>query len=243
MSKLITTATTLFKIKRVSTTIIIVTAIISAIIGFVTFYATQVGNFVISATNKEFKLFLSETVGFENPSTVLTAKGVNDIDNTTYKRIDFGAIAEVDGSKNSFQYLGYNFYVGNMSEEMVNYNVKLSIDKVYKAVDKAMWVRVIETRYDEKTGKPVVNDKIYAAPVTGSTTREPEKALENPDRGGVVPVTFLSDITIFDYDVRNLRAGEMVHYTIVLWLEGWDNDCVDEIMMGTIRLSLNFQAF
>lgn len=242
MSKLINTATTLFKIKRVSTTIIAITAVISAVVGFVTFYASQVGNFVISTTNKEYYLFLSETVGFEDPLTVLTAKGVDNFDNTTYNWLDFDFISAVDGSSNSPRHLGYSFYVCNMSTSMVHYNAKLTIERMYKNVDKALWVKVIETRYDTE-GKPIVSDTVYAAPVTGSVDRQQETALADPIRGGIIPVNFTSNSTVFDYDVRNVRSMEIVRYTIVLWLEGEDPDCSDEIKLGSMRLSLNFSAF
>ena len=38
----------------------------------------------------------------------------------------------------------------------------------------------------------------------------------------------------------SLRAGEVIKYTLVLWLEGQDHECVDNIITSTFNLSFNF---
>lgn len=47
-----------------------------------------------------------------------------------------------------------------------------------------------------------------------------------------------------DYAVRNdgltIAAGEKIKYSIIIWFEGWDSDCVDDIVNGEVQLSLSF---
>ncbi len=47
-----------------------------------------------------------------------------------------------------------------------------------------------------------------------------------------------------DYAVYNdgltIAAGEKVKYSIIVWFEGWDSDCVDDILDGEVQLSLSF---
>lgn len=37
-----------------------------------------------------------------------------------------------------------------------------------------------------------------------------------------------------------ITAGETMRYSIIIWFEGWDKECVDNILGGVVRLSLSF---
>ena len=40
---------------------------------------------------------------------------------------------------------------------------------------------------------------------------------------------------------EKLGPGEKDKYTVVIWLEGNDPDCVDKIIGGTMKLGMNFK--
>ena len=41
-------------------------------------------------------------------------------------------------------------------------------------------------------------------------------------------------------DGLTIAAGEKVKYSIIIWFEGWDDDCKDYIINGQVQLSLSF---
>ena len=43
-----------------------------------------------------------------------------------------------------------------------------------------------------------------------------------------------------DRKITNFKSGSIDKYTVVIWLEGWDPECVDDIMGGEVKLSMNF---
>ncbi|MCM1306744.1 MAG: hypothetical protein NC037_00895 [Bacteroides sp.] len=51
---------------------------------------------------------------------------------------------------------------------------------------------------------------------------------------------FYSDEYAVYNDGLTIAAGEKVKYSIIIWFEGWDSDCVDKIVDGQIQLSLSF---
>jgi hypothetical protein len=41
---------------------------------------------------------------------------------------------------------------------------------------------------------------------------------------------------------EDFKAGEVDRFTVVIWLEGWDPECVNDIMEGRFTLSMNFNV-
>lgn len=220
-------------VKRFSTAIIISTGLLAAIIVFITFYASQVGNFIIRTSSTEYELYLSSTKEFEEPVSILNlGPGIKDFNNTTLDRIDIDYIRNTDGNSSTLTYLAYTFYARNYSSVMIDYNIKLTIEGVYKNVDNAIWIMVIEEREE------IAQTSIYAKWQTkGPNIGKPENCL------GFETTPFMSNMTIFDYNVKNINKEEIIKYTIVVWLEGEDADCIDNIREGSIQLLLKFNAF
>ena len=76
-----------------------------------------------------------------------------------------------------------------------------------------------------KNGERVV----YAAP---STTGDPEEGCEN----------FESDKVVCSYEEPNFLVGNVDRYTIVIWMEGDDPECVDSIIGGSVEFSMKIDA-
>ena len=55
-------------------------------------------------------------------------------------------------------------------------------------------------------------------------------------------VEFVDDEVVFDVGEEELQPGETVKYTIVMWIEGDDPECVDEIRGGFIKLNWFFNV-
>jgi hypothetical protein len=55
-------------------------------------------------------------------------------------------------------------------------------------------------------------------------------------------IPFLSDSSVFLQNVKNFRPGDIHKYTIVIWLEGSDPECTNNILGGEIKLHMDFKS-
>jgi hypothetical protein len=75
-------------------------------------------------------------------------------------------------------------------------------------------------------------ETVYAKPRTDNGKLESFAADEN----------FLDEDVVFE-DVRpEFGVGEIDRYTVVIWLEGEDPECVNEIMGGEAKFSMGFEV-
>ncbi len=225
------------KKKKIANMIIAVTAMISIIIVLVTVYGQNVGNFVIGIeSNVRISLSLSEYRDFRSPTSRLTAPGLKEQTHATLSDIPEN-IAEDDGSKNDYdkrRYFAYTFYVRNTSSVILDYDVEIALKKSTKGAESAVRVMVIKN--------DITN--IYAMP-----KEYPEEKVGQPEdhvgSGIEVPyltVPFATLATVMQQRQLNFEKDAVNKYTIVMWLEGWDRECVDDIKGGIIRMEMLFKA-
>lgn len=219
-------------LQKISVISIAVTGImISVVIGF-SIYGNNVGSFVIGIEEAtRLSLTLSENGDFEGAgiTSVLSADGLKNATNTTYGRIPLD-IDEGYGAKNDIggkKYTAYSFYMKNTSSVAVSYGMSIKITDVHKAVDDAVRIMVITDGQRE----------IYAKPKADGT---PEAHLDISVP--YITTAFISATTVCSVETLIFSAGQVVKYTVVMWLEGWDEECVDEIKGGAIKLSMQFSA-
>lgn len=228
---------TRLKLRRLSVVAIAVTAFMSVSIVLLTIYGSNVGNFVVTVEEGfQEAITLSETPGFENPKVMLTAEGLKSITNYSYRYLPDN-IGEKDGSDNgNSTYVAYSFYIKNKSNHPIPYRMEITVRKVYKNVDYALWIMVI------KDGVRTV----YAMPKTdalGQIVLDGQGKPVPEDASGHYPnltVPFKSSLTLVSELYHNFREGEVSRYTVVMWLEGEDPQCDDEIKGGTLQLDMQF---
>ena len=148
----------------------------------------------------------------------LQAKSLDYMDNISINWINKDVDTEKNGSHNGNNYIAYSFYVINYGIETVNYWYEVSIEELEKEVDDA--IRIMIFKNGEKT--------VYAK--KNKTTLKPEKDTKE----------FYSDSLAVLEEVENFKSGDKDRYTIVIWLEGDDPDCIDKIIGGKIKLRMNF---
>ena len=44
--------------------------------------------------------------------------------------------------------------------------------------------------------------------------------------------------TVVKQEIRNFRPGDITKYTVVVWLEGNDPECTDQVIGGTIKIDM-----
>ena len=147
----------------------------------------------------------------------LYAKSPESFDNISYKWLPEDIDESNGGSHNGKNYLAYTFFVENTGSQVVDYYSELLVDDVIKNVDEAVRIRVY------KNSEFVTYAKL-------SAKGTPEKDTTPFAKDGVITVDHKTDF----------KPGDIDKYTIVLWIEGSDPECNDNILGGEIKISMNF---
>lgn len=140
-------------------------------------------------------------------------------DNISYRWLPENISESKGGTHNGRNYLAYTFYVENMGYDIADYYSEIVITDVIKNVDEAVRIRVYK------------NDEV-ATYAKISSQNEPE--------ANTTP--FLEDKLIALDHVENFKPGDIDKYTVVLWLEGSDPECNDNILGGEIKIIMNFNS-
>ncbi len=183
---------------------------------------TKSGSFVISALNKTDSLYaisLSETAAFLNPTTRLNSGAIEGMDNITYSWLPENLETQ-DGGHNGENYIAYSFYMGNTGERALDYEGNLLIDYATRGIEEAVRIMVI------KNGQRT----IYACPQQGTDVPEPDT------------VAFVSSTVAMITQTQQLEPGSADHYTVVIWLEGEDPQCVDSVKGGRMGMRMEFRV-
>ena len=184
-------------------------------------FAGQTGSFTVNVPkdSKGMNIALCENPEFAESYTKLFADPLDEMDNIAESNlpedIDSG---EYYGSHNGMAYIAYTFYVKNLSDSEVSYTVSIDIEEVVKDVDEAIRIKVYHN--GEAT--------VYAKNQKGSTEPVPNTT------------PFYSSKQVMCTQRDNFAANEIDKFTVVIWLEGWDPECTNEIKGGKIKFSMNF---
>ena len=180
------------------------------------------GNFTVTLdSDKTLKsgINIYESIYDPNGKSKLYAENLAFMDNISGKWIpsDINDVAE--GSHNGENYLAYTFYVENKGDETLNYWYKIIVDDVVRNVDKAVRVKVYE------------NDTATTYARANELSGEPEEDTE--------PFRNDSDGTIVLKERTDFQPEDRDKFTIVIWIEGDDPDCIDAIIGGEIKMHMD----
>ena len=123
---------------------------------------------------------------------------------------------EADGGHNGENYIAYTFYIENVGDENIHYWYRIYIDDVVKNVDEA--IRVAVYLNGEKT--------VYAK--ANSRTGAPE---ENT-------VAFKDAENVMLVQRRDFKSHDVDKFTIVIWIEGDDPNCIDDLIGGEMKMHM-----
>ncbi len=186
-------------------------------------YVNPPGDFTVSIDphqgNKS--IAVSETRGFANPTDNLSTIGIPDTWNITLADIPDGVDSDAGGAKNGQDYFVYTFFLKNTGTETLDYNERLTLMDNEKNAVKA--VRFALYRDGERT--------IYASPAANG--QKEEFACDE---------AFTGDINLMSKDQTGLKPGQIVRYTVVVWFEGNDPECVNNILGGSAGFTLGFKV-
>ena len=124
---------------------------------------------------------------------------------------------EADGGHNGDNYIAYTFYIENVGDEKIHYWYRIDIDDVIKNVDEAIRVAVYlngnKTVYAKKNGRT-----------------------SNPEEG---TVAFKDEEKIMLTQRKDFKSHDIDKFTIVIWIEGDDPDCIDDLIGGEMKMHMN----
>ena len=123
------------------------------------------------------------------------------------------------GSHNAKNYIAYTFYVENQGEQPVSYWYQIDLKDVIKDVDEA--VRVVVYLND--------NERLVYA--KKSKTGEPEE--------GTIPFYNEEKNIMVLNERKDFKVKEIDKFTIVIFLEGNDPECVNNIIGGELKMAMN----
>lgn len=141
-----------------------------------------------------------------------------------------------------------SFYLVNNSERVVGVDMAMYIEEMITAdtpngyhLDDAVRIMLIE-------GKPLISDNagVYIYKKPEASQENEDKLKELIEYGDYSMQDFVSSSCILSWSGENgellMESGEVRRFTVVIWVEGHDNECVDEILPEQLKLSFSFDG-
>ena len=163
----------------------------------------------------ERHILLSSDSEFSAETVEIKVKGLEYMDNITESWIPMDEVIKKEGDNSSDNYIAYTYFIKNDGEQKTDYKSKIVIESVIKDVDDA--VRVAVFTNGEK--------KVYA--------KKAKDGKEEPNT-----IAFLSNHLIMEQERNGLEPGHIDRYTVLVWLEGKDPECIDDIIGGEMKMSM-----
>lgn len=176
------------------------------------------GSFTVSMDKfdmSEYGLSLSETRNMNHKTSNLNAHIDETITNIAESSLPED-LDMIDGEHNGENYIAYTFYLQNSGTQSVDYEYSVFISGITQQLDSAIRIRLY------RNGE-YVN---YAR--TRSDGGGPEKGTTE----------FFSEQIVTQNLVPDFSPGGIDKYTIVIWIEGDDPDCVDFLIGGKLRVDM-----
>lgn len=195
--------------------------VLIAFLFMIAFMQEKMGNFTINLNRLELYrkgIAISSSGNFDEPTARLIVNTVQDATNITLADLPDN-LDDIDGDHNGYNYMAYTYYVRNAGKEDVNYVANIVLDACAKGAEQA--VRVAVWRNGERV--------VYAWPAADGG---PEDGCES----------FLSDKIVCSYTESDFLIGNVDKYTIVIWMEGEDPECVDSVVGGSVEFSMTIDA-
>lgn len=207
---------------RILALITVVLIIIVAIAYAISYFYTKYGSFTVKIDKYDMVqqgLSLSETPDYKVSQAVLNADIVYNMTNISGDDLPV-TVDQINGAHNGENFIAYTFYLINSGDDTITYEGDMYIEQTTKGVDDA--IRVAVYKNGEKT-------------VYGKTKKNGGGKESDCDS------TFLTATTVMKTSHEEFRSKEKDKYTVVIWLEGNDPDCVDSIIGGTIKFGMYFR--
>lgn len=164
---------------------------------------------------KKSGLVMYESILEKNERRILEADRYELMDNISVNWLPDNLDTESDGSHNGNNYIAYTFYLENMGSSAINYWYTLIVDDVIKDVDDAVRIMIYHN------GESTVYAKWNASGGNETGT-----------------VSFISEKIALMQQRTEMQPGDIDKMTIVIWIEGDDPECLDNLIGGEIKMHM-----
>lgn len=194
-------------------------AILLVVVYIVTILYHNYGAFTVSVQkfdSIDYSVVLSDDPDFLNPTPRLNCNASKEVTNIAGSSIP----ADVNnryGEHNGENYVAYTFACKNNGKKACDYFYEVYITNITKQLDKA--VRVMLFVNDDK--------EVFARTASDGSGAEPGTK------------EFQTGNTIVKKQITNFKPGEVTKFTVVIWIEGNDPDCVDDKLGGEFKIDMS----
>lgn len=218
------------------------------------------GHFTINLDDDMFKngFVLSETEDFSFPQMELYSDPLENVPCISIASLPED-LDEGEGTHSDGSYFAYTFWLRNEGEDTCDYNYAVRMNSEGQGLSNATWIMFFENgemtfyaKADENGEAEVIPD--YSDRLRGyrdlpnmSKAKYPEaqyEVIRTTSFGSyyrVIPFQFESEDTCVFGSYEGIEPGETNKYTVVMWLEGDDPDCTDDLIGGHLGLEMQFQ--
>ena len=207
-------------IKKIVKISLLLLLIIISIIYLILYVAYQSGRFTVSLDrnlSNQKNVYLSELGDIKDRTRHLSAETINYMDNISINWLPDDIDIESDGSHNGDNYIAYTFYIVNGGNETVHYWMEMDVDDTIKRVDEAIRIMIY------RNGEPTV----YAKKNEKTGEAEPDTKM------------FVSDNIAVLEQRKNFKPKSKDRYTVVVWIEGDDPECKNDLLGGEIKMHID----
>lgn len=233
-------------------------ALLTAVFAYSTITQLR-GHFTINMSDGMFRegFVLSETEDFANPTTHLFCTPAEDVPCISISHIP-NDIDDYEGQHNE-NYFAYTFFLRNEGESTVGYDWAMELNSESLDLSKATWVMIFEdgemlfyaepSAYGGAEALPYFHDQsrgYVEAPLMEQNADPDSQYSVIAQRGSltyyrVIPKYFVSDRVVAIGSQENVAPMDVHKYTVVIWLEGDDPDCTDELIGGHVGMEINMK--
>lgn len=212
---------------------------------------------------------LTTSIGSKIHSSVLNLGEVDEIAlpdttiNKLPKELDLG-----EGNHSGQNYFAYSFYISNNGNSISSYRYELYFSNKTGGVEKAVWIMLLKSdvSLDGEVSTPVMSFYAKANENTGESEVLPDESryfkanseflnyymdmAEDPEQFQAgdeertkfrfVSKPFKDDKIITEGEKLDIRPGEKQKYTVVMWVEGNDPDCTDDLIGASCGITMQF---
>ncbi|MBO4501986.1 MAG: hypothetical protein J5760_07065 [Clostridia bacterium] len=199
-------------------------AMLLIVVYVVTILYNKYGSFTVMVNkydNVKYGLTLSETREFFDPRMRLNSKASEEITNISINDLPTNLDSDTGGIKHhpGDNWVAYTFFCKNAGELTLDCEYQCYIVNMTKGIEEAVRVRIY------RDGVPT--DYAWVA------------SDGNPEPG---TVAFMTDTDIARGPINDFQPGDITRFTVVIWLEGDDPECVDDILGGQFKIDMSISV-
>lgn len=161
-------------------------------------------------------LSLSDTPDFKTPTSRLDADAIENCTNISGLSIPEN-VDSINGQHNGSNYIAYTFFLKNAGSEAVTYEYAINMLNVTQGVDEAVRIRLY------------VDGEATTYAKTKTDGSGPEKDT----------IEFLTESIVARRRRAYFKPGDVSKFTVVIWIEGDDPECLDDIIGGKFKVTMD----